>query len=152
MDARLSLVLDRDAQVYVTESRRDKCDINIIAKEESHGIAFTRSQSPMFTRAPCGLTFSHPVTRAFRPTCTQPRSLCKPLYSSAIRLKNDSVQNKLYAKSLLLPQTTFPQWTDPLKTEVLLRRKICDDLYRWQVRSQCRVYGPSHACTADFGS
>jgi hypothetical protein len=95
------------------------------------------AQSPMFTRAPCGLTFSHSVARTIRPTRTRPRSLCKPLYSSAIRLKNDSVQNKLYAKSLLLPRTTFPQWTDPLKTEVLLRKKTCDDLYRWQVRSQC---------------
>ncbi|KAF8500223.1 tRNA synthetases class I-domain-containing protein [Russula emetica] len=86
----------------------------------------------MFTGgAPCGLTFSHSA-RTIRPTRTRPRSFCKTLYSSAIRLKNDSVQNKLYAKSLLLPRTTFPQWTDPLKTEVLLRKKICDDLYRWQ--------------------
>ncbi|KAI0305316.1 tRNA synthetases class I-domain-containing protein [Multifurca ochricompacta] len=45
---------------------------------------------------------------------------------------DDSDQNKLYAKSLFLPRTTFPQWTDPLKTEVLLRKKTCDDLYRWQ--------------------
>ncbi|KAI0284613.1 isoleucyl-tRNA synthetase [Russula aff. rugulosa BPL654] len=86
----------------------------------------------MFTRSLCGLTFSHPFAQAIRPTRTLPRSLCKLLYSSAIRLKNDSVQNKLYTKSLLLPRTTFPQWTDPLKTEVLLRKKICDDLYRWQ--------------------
>src|SRR6266849_8773981 len=106
----------------------------------------------MFTGAPCGLTFSHPVARTIRTTCTRSRSLCKPLCSSAIRLKNDSVQNKLYAKSLLLPRTTFPQWTDPLKTEVSLRKKICDDLYRWQVRSQCSVSGQSHACTTDFGS
>jgi hypothetical protein len=110
------------------------------------------SRSPMFTGgAPCGLTFSHSA-RTIRPTRTRPRSFCKTLYSSAIRLKNDSVQNKLYAKSLLLPRTTFPQWTDPLKTEVLLREKICDDLYRWQVRFQCSVSGPSHACIADIGS
>jgi hypothetical protein len=106
----------------------------------------------MFTGAPCGLTFSHSVARTIRPTRTRLRSLCKPLYSSAIHLKDDSAQNKLYAKSLLLPRTTFSQWTDPLKMEVLLRNKICDDLYRWQVRSRCGVSGASHACTADFGS
>ena len=106
----------------------------------------------MFTGAPCSLTFSHSVARTIRPTRIRPRSLCKPLCLSAICLKEDSIQNKLYAKSLLLPRTTFPQWTDPLKTEVLLRKKLCDDLYRWQVRSHCSVSGPYHARTADFGS
>ena len=137
----------RDAQVYVTLSRSDKCDRSIVAPRKrkvtvsrlQYAVVWWSSalaQRPMFARAPCGLTFSHSVARTIRPTRTRPRSLFKPLYSSAIRLKNDSVQNKLYAKSLLLPRTTFPQWTDPLKTEVLLRKKICDDLYRWQVRSQ----------------
>ena len=91
---------------------------------------------------PCGLTFSRPIARAFRSTRSRP--LCKFLHSSAVRL-NGSGQNKQYVKSLLLPQTAFLQWTDPLKTEVLLRKKICDDLYRWQVRSQCTASGPSNA-------
>jgi isoleucyl-tRNA synthetase len=77
---------------------------------------------------PCGLAYSRSTTRALRSTPL--RSLCGTLHSSAVRL-----QNKQYAKSLRLPRTKFPQWTDPLKTEVLLRKKICDDLYRWQVRS-----------------
>ena len=132
----------RDAQVYVTQSRSDNCDSNIVAPRKRK-VTVSRlryavvSWGPLFTRAPCGLTFSHSVVRAIRPTRSRPHPRCRPLYSSAIRLKSDSVQNKLYAKSLLLPRTTFPQWTDPLKTEALLRKKTCDDLYRWQVRSQC---------------
>ncbi|KAI9508081.1 isoleucyl-tRNA synthetase [Russula earlei] len=76
-----------------------------------------------------GLT-PHSIVRAARPT--HPRSVSKSLHSSVVRSKDHSDQSKLYAKSLLLPRTTFPQWTDPLKTEPLLRRKTCDDLYCWQ--------------------
>ncbi|KAH9077901.1 tRNA synthetases class I-domain-containing protein [Lactarius deliciosus] len=71
------------------------------------------------------------VTRAARST-TRPHLLQRPFRSSAPLLTENSDQNKRYAKSLLLPSTAFPQWTDPLKTEVLLRKKTCDDLYRWQ--------------------
>ncbi|KAI0053136.1 isoleucyl-tRNA synthetase [Auriscalpium vulgare] len=44
----------------------------------------------------------------------------------------DAEQNKRFSKTVLLPRTTFPQWTDASKTEAMLRRKTCDDLYRWQ--------------------
>lgn len=145
---------DRDAQVYVTKSRSDKCD-GILSRREkgkSRYRASLAAQEPMFTSAPCGgFTFSYSVARTIQRTRIRLYSNSRPLYSSAICLKNNSVQNKLYAKSLLLPRTTFPQWTDPLKTEVILRKKISDDLYRWQVRSQCSFSGPSHACIADFG-
>ncbi|KAI0315579.1 tRNA synthetases class I-domain-containing protein [Amylostereum chailletii] len=40
--------------------------------------------------------------------------------------------NKQFSKSILLPKTKFPQWTDPTKTEVALRKKTCDELYAWQ--------------------
>ncbi|KZV68362.1 isoleucyl-tRNA synthetase [Peniophora sp. CONT] len=40
--------------------------------------------------------------------------------------------NKAFSKTLLLPRTSFPQWTDPNKTEKALRDKTCDALYRWQ--------------------
>jgi hypothetical protein len=67
-------------------------------------------------------------------------SLRRSVHSSVVCRKDSSDQSKLYAKSLLLPRTTFPQWTDPLKTEVQLRKKTCDNLYRWQVRSKCHAF------------
>ncbi|KAI9432988.1 tRNA synthetases class I-domain-containing protein [Lactarius indigo] len=70
------------------------------------------------------------VTRAAR--STRPHILQRSFRSSAPLLTENSDQNKRYAKSLLLPSTAFPQWTNPLKTEVSLRKKTCDDLYRWQ--------------------
>src|SRR5712671_643219 len=96
----------------------------------------------------CGLTPSRSIARAVR--STHPRHIGKALHSSVARLKDPSDQNKLYAKSLLLPRTTFPQWTDPSKTEPSLRRKTCDDLYRWQVRSHWGTIW-SMTRTADIG-
>ena len=49
------------------------------------------------------------------------------------RYASTAVDNKAFSKTLLLPKTTFPQWTDPNKTEKALREKTCDGLYRWQV-------------------
>src|SRR5260370_7575384 len=82
------------------------------------------------------------VAQAFR--SLPPRCLCRSLHASAVRLKDNSVENKPYAKSLLLPRTTFPQWTDPLKKELLMRKKSCDDLYRCQVKSHYSASGTSH--------
>ena len=76
-------------------------------------------------------TPSYTITRAT--WSTRPHLLQRLFRSSAYLLTENSDQNKRYAKSLLLPSTTFPQWTNPLKTEVSLRKKTCDDLYRWQV-------------------
>ncbi|KAH9063221.1 isoleucyl-tRNA synthetase [Lactarius vividus] len=71
------------------------------------------------------------VTPAARST-TRSR-LLQRLFRSSVPLQiENSGQYKRYAKSLLLPSTAFPQWTNPLKTEVLLRKKTCDNLYRWQ--------------------
>jgi hypothetical protein len=90
-------------------------------------------KTPMHIRGPCGLPPSHSIARTVR--TARHDTLCKSIHSSVVRQKDGSDQNKLYANSLLLPRTTFPQWTNPLKTEVLLRKKTCDNLYRWQVRS-----------------
>jgi hypothetical protein len=43
----------------------------------------------------------------------------------------NKVDSKVFAKTLLLPNTSFPLRTDPSKSE--FRRKTSDDLYRWQV-------------------
>ncbi|VDC07472.1 unnamed protein product [Peniophora sp. CBMAI 1063] len=43
-----------------------------------------------------------------------------------------SEAKKAFSKTLLLPKTSFPQWTDPNRTERALREKTCDALYRWQ--------------------
>ncbi|KAA1476621.1 isoleucyl-tRNA synthetase [Dentipellis sp. KUC8613] len=42
------------------------------------------------------------------------------------------VDSKAFSKTLLLPKTSFPLWTDPAKTEVAFRHKTCDALYKWQ--------------------
>ncbi|KAI0037150.1 tRNA synthetases class I-domain-containing protein [Vararia minispora EC-137] len=54
--------------------------------------------------------------------------------------KQPSAEDKAYSHTLLLPKTSFSQWSNPGQTESLLRRKTCDDLYRWQ---QENVSGPS---------
>jgi hypothetical protein len=94
--------------------------------------------TPMLLRGPCSLPPSHSIVRAG--WTARSDTLRKSIHSSVVRRKGGSDQNKLYTKSLLLPCTTFSQWTDPLKTEVQLRKKTCDDLYRWQVRSQCCTF------------
>lgn len=101
----------------------------------------------MLVGGPYGLT-PHFIARVVR--STPPCSSWKSLYSSTAPPKDSSDKTKLYANSLLLPRTTFPQWTDPSKTEVLVRKRTCDDLYRWQVRSQCNAFR-SMLCTADIG-
>ena len=106
------------------------------------------SRPSMLIRGPYGLHHSRFIARAVRTSC--PHTLQKSLHSSVVRPKekDGTDQNKVYAKSLRLPRTAFPQWTDPLKTEVLLRKKTCDDLYRWQVRFKLQ-YFPG---IADIGS
>jgi hypothetical protein len=42
--------------------------------------------------------------------------------------------DKAYSKTLLLPKTSFPLWSDPQKREAQFRKGTCDELYRWQVR------------------
>ena len=55
---------------------------------------------------------------------------CRGLSSAPTSAKLDS---KAFSKTLLLPKTSFPLWSDPAKTEAPFRRKTCDELYRWQV-------------------
>ncbi|EAU81428.2 isoleucyl-tRNA synthetase [Coprinopsis cinerea okayama7 len=50
-------------------------------------------------------------------------------YSSSDSKKNDS---KAFAKSLLLPKTTFPLWADAKEVEGRYRDLTCDQLYNWQ--------------------
>ena len=47
------------------------------------------------------------------------------------------LDSKAFSKTLLLPNTPFPLWPDPAKSEDLYRRKTCDMLYQWQVRYAC---------------
>ena len=91
-------------------------------------------KTPMLLRGSYGLCIARAVW------APRPDNLRKSIHSSVVHRKDSSNQNKLYAKSLLLPRTTFPQWTDPQKTEVQLRKETCDNLYRWQVRSKCRTF------------
>ncbi|KAL4073583.1 tRNA synthetases class I-domain-containing protein [Scleroderma citrinum] len=69
---------------------------------------------------------------------------CRSLSSSSREPKLDP---KAFSKTLLLPKTSFPLWTDPSKTEVPFRRKTCDELYQWQASSPLFVLhdGPPYA-------
>ncbi|KAI0264675.1 tRNA synthetases class I-domain-containing protein [Gloeopeniophorella convolvens] len=83
----------------------------------------------MLRRGSLVFAFARPVSWAAQfPLSWSRRCLC----ASAPSRKEETDQNKSYATTLLLPRTAFPQWTDPSKTEVALRKKTCDDLYRWQ--------------------
>ncbi|KIJ61453.1 hypothetical protein HYDPIDRAFT_115926, partial [Hydnomerulius pinastri MD-312] len=57
---------------------------------------------------------------------------CRGLSSAPTSAKLDS---KAFSKTLLLPKTSFPLWSDPAKTEAPFRRKTCDELYRWQAQN-----------------
>src|SRR6267142_3829962 len=91
-------------------------------------------KTPMLMRGSYGLHIARAVWMA------RSDNLRKSVHSSVVCRRDSSDQNKLYAKSLLLPHTTFPQWTDPSKIDVQLRKKTCDNLNRWQVRSKCRTF------------
>ncbi|KXN89152.1 Isoleucine--tRNA ligase [Leucoagaricus sp. SymC.cos] len=43
---------------------------------------------------------------------------------------------KAYSKSLLLPKTSFPLWTNPYKGEEPFRRRTTEELYRWQWKNK----------------
>ncbi|KAF9226386.1 isoleucyl-tRNA synthetase [Gyrodon lividus] len=43
--------------------------------------------------------------------------------------------SKAFSRTLLLPKTSFPLWTNPAKSEAPFRKKTCDDLYRWQAQN-----------------
>ncbi|KAK0496309.1 tRNA synthetases class I-domain-containing protein [Armillaria luteobubalina] len=45
-----------------------------------------------------------------------------------------NVDSKAFSKTLNLPQTSFPLWPDREKSQVALRPRICEDLYRAQAR------------------
>ncbi|KAK0445217.1 hypothetical protein EV421DRAFT_1798507 [Armillaria borealis] len=44
-----------------------------------------------------------------------------------------NLDSKAFSKTLNLPRTSFPLWPDREKSEVSLRPRICEDLYRAQV-------------------
>ncbi|KAH7907567.1 tRNA synthetases class I-domain-containing protein [Hygrophoropsis aurantiaca] len=48
---------------------------------------------------------------------------------------NYKLDSKAFAKTLLLPQTSFPLWTDPSKSEIPFRKRTCEDLYQWQAKN-----------------
>lgn len=50
------------------------------------------------------------------------------------------VDNKAFAKTLLLPKTSFVLRPDPKEIDNLYRKLTCDDLYRWQVGDLGRIF------------
>ncbi|KAF5350978.1 hypothetical protein D9756_008391 [Leucocoprinus leucothites] len=73
------------------------------------------------------------------------RSICPIIPSS--RLKSWSlfgqrlyistkVDPKAYSKTLQLPKTSFPLWTDPSKGEEPFRKRTTEELYRWQWKNK----------------
>ena len=63
------------------------------------------------------------------------------LFSSAVRLSDQApstaevpLDSKAYSKTLLLPKTSFPLWSNPPEVENQYRSLTCDSLYRWQVQ------------------
>ncbi|KAJ8083181.1 isoleucine-tRNA ligase [Marasmius tenuissimus] len=53
-------------------------------------------------------------------------------FSTSACCSRERLDSKAYSKTLLLPKTEFPLWTDPEKSEKPLRRRTCEELYRWQ--------------------
>ncbi|EIN08861.1 isoleucyl-tRNA synthetase [Punctularia strigosozonata HHB-11173 SS5] len=66
--------------------------------------------------------------------CLRRRYLSSSTRRLAAATAESSTSNpdKAYSKTLLLPKTSFPLWSEPSKREVPLRKRTCDDLYRWQ--------------------
>ncbi|EDR09531.1 uncharacterized protein LACBIDRAFT_318681 [Laccaria bicolor S238N-H82] len=61
------------------------------------------------------------------------------LSSSAVRLSDEApstseapLDSKAYSKTLFLPKTSFPLWSNPAEVEGQYRSITCDTLYRWQ--------------------
>jgi isoleucyl-tRNA synthetase len=56
-------------------------------------------------------------------------------FSSSVRFNSakQAVDNKSFSKTLHLPKTSFPLWTDPSKSEVPFQERTGEGLYRWQV-------------------
>lgn len=65
-----------------------------------------------------------------RPTL---RLICRQIRSHK-RCATTAAENKAFSKTLLLPKTSFPLWTEPSKSEAPFQRRTSDELYRWQVR------------------
>ena len=71
------------------------------------------------------------------------------LFSSAVRLSDEApLDSKAYSKTLLLPKTSFPLWSNPPEVENQYRSLTCDSLYRWQVREGFLL--PEFYCHADW--
>src|ERR1700722_5218090 len=54
-------------------------------------------------------------------------------YSWSNSLHNNPLDTKAFSKTLFLPKTTFPLRADLPRSDVALRTKTCEELYRWQV-------------------
>ncbi|KZT28115.1 isoleucyl-tRNA synthetase [Neolentinus lepideus HHB14362 ss-1] len=52
--------------------------------------------------------------------------------ASGPKSKTSTSDNKLFSKTLLLPKTRLPLWSDPSKSEEPFRNKSSGELYRWQ--------------------
>ncbi|KAF5369061.1 hypothetical protein D9758_002922 [Tetrapyrgos nigripes] len=59
-------------------------------------------------------------------------SKCSRSFSTTVKSSNTASSSKAFTKTLLLPKTTFPLWSDPSKGEVPFRSRTCENLYRWQ--------------------
>ncbi|KAF8886535.1 isoleucyl-tRNA synthetase [Infundibulicybe gibba] len=47
-------------------------------------------------------------------------------------VSQQSLDSKAFSKTLLLPQTKFPLWTEPTRSEAPFQARTCESLYRWQ--------------------
>ncbi|KAG1887595.1 tRNA synthetases class I-domain-containing protein [Suillus subluteus] len=81
------------------------------------------------------------------PVATRPVRLTRRISQY---LKNDSAGSKAYSNTLLLPKTSFPLWADLAKSELLFKKKTCEELYRRQAQNVHRplfvlLDGPPYA-------
>ncbi|KAF9447135.1 isoleucyl-tRNA synthetase [Macrolepiota fuliginosa MF-IS2] len=69
--------------------------------------------------------------RTLCPLTTSARSKLWPLLYNRL-YSSSQPDTKAFSKTLLLPKTIFPLWTDPSKSEEPFRKRTTEELYRWQ--------------------
>ncbi|KAF8639113.1 hypothetical protein AX17_001728 [Amanita inopinata Kibby_2008] len=75
----------------------------------------------------------------------KPRTPCPPVswrtatfpnrytaYKRYYATQAKTVDSKAFSKTLLLPKTPFPLWSDPSKSETPFQKRTGEELYRWQ--------------------
>ncbi|KAF9254893.1 isoleucyl-tRNA synthetase [Marasmius fiardii PR-910] len=76
------------------------------------------------------------IVRSLQPLPISQRSFPTVLKFSSFCTTRTRTQEKLdsrsFSKTLQLPKTSFPLWSDPIKVEKPLRTRTSEELYRWQ--------------------